>query len=89
MQAGPFGRNEPAAARGDEVENGGEGHGGIRGGGLRPGEAAEISSENTWQGSQSGGAWSGEEAGHEDAGGNKRRKSCHRHTAEQTRVLEA
>ncbi|OQU87590.1 hypothetical protein SORBI_3003G303500 [Sorghum bicolor] len=82
--AGPFGRKEPVAALGDEVENGSEGHGGIRGGGLRSGEAMEISSENMGQGSQSG-----EEASHEDAGGNKRRKSCHKHTPEQIRILEA
>ncbi|OEL22453.1 Homeobox-leucine zipper protein ROC9 [Dichanthelium oligosanthes] len=83
LQAGAFGRNEPAASAGDEVEVGDEGDDGIR---LRPGEAAEISSENTGPGrSQSG----GEEAGHEDGGDNKRRKSYHRHTAEQIKAMEA
>ncbi|PVH38016.1 hypothetical protein PAHAL_5G150600 [Panicum hallii] len=87
--AGGFGRNEPAASGGEEVEFGDEGGGGIR---LRPGEAAEISSENTAAGSQSGGAWSGgeEAAGHGDDGGdNKRRKSYHRHNAEQIKAMEA
>lgn len=70
------------------MEAGDEGDGGIR---LRQGEAAEISSENTGPGSQSGGAWSGgeEAAGHGDGGGNKRRKSYHRHTAEQIKAMEA
>ncbi|XP_025815339.1 LOW QUALITY PROTEIN: homeobox-leucine zipper protein ROC9-like [Panicum hallii] len=89
VQAGGFGRNEPAASGGEEVEFGDEGGGGIR---LRPGEAAEISSENTAAGSQSGGAWSGgeEAAGHGDDGGdNKRRKSYHRHNAEQIKAMEA
>lgn len=87
MQAGPFGGNEPAAAaRGDEGEDGDDSNGGIS---LRPGDVVEISSENTGQGSHSGGAWSGMEAGHEDAGDNKRRKSYHRHSAEQIRVMEA
>ncbi|XP_012701492.1 homeobox-leucine zipper protein ROC9 [Setaria italica] len=83
-----FGRNEPAASGGEGVEAGDEGDGGIR---LRQGEAAEISSENTGPGSQSGGAWSGgeEAAGHGDGGGNKRRKSYHRHTAEQIKAMEA
>lgn len=91
MQAGRFSWNEPAAARGDEVDDGDEGHGRIRDDGLRPGEAAEIISENMGQGSQSGGARSGEEASHEDAGGNKKRKSYRnlRHTAKQIRALEA
>ncbi|CAO2182829.1 unnamed protein product [Urochloa humidicola] len=88
--AGAFGRNEPVAPSGEEVEAGDEGDGGIR---LRPpGEAAEISSENTGPGSQSGGAWSGgeeEAAGHGDGGDHKRRKRYHRHTAEQITAMEA
>lgn len=80
--AGAFGRNEPAASCGEEVGAGDEGDGGIR---QRQGEAAEISSENTGPGSQSG----GEEAGHGDGGDNKRRKSYHRHTDEQVKAMEA
>ena len=85
MQAGGFGRNEPAASGGEEVDAVDEGGGGIR---LRPGEAAEISSENTAAGSQSGGE---DAAGHGDDGrrDNKRRKSYHRHTAEQIKAMEA
>jgi len=84
VQAGGFGRNEPAASGGEEVDAVDEGGGGIR---LRPGEAAEISSENTAAGSQQS---SGEEAaGHGDGGDNKRRKSYHRHTAEQIKAMEA
>jgi len=82
VQAGGFGRDEPAASGGGEVDAGDEG--GIR---LRPGEAAEMSSENTAAGSQQSG---GEEAaGHGDGGDNKRRKSYHRHTAEQIKAMEA
>ena len=85
MQAGGFGRDEPAASGGEEVDAVDEGGGGIR---LRPGEAAEISSENTAAGSQSGGE---DAAGHGDDGrrDNKRRKSYHRHTAEQIKAMEA
>nr|CAB3474326.1 unnamed protein product [Digitaria exilis] len=84
VPAGAFGRNEPATAGGEEVEAGDEGVGGIRL--VKHGEAADFSSGNTGTGSQSGGAWSGGE----DAGGaNKRRKSYHRHTAEQIKAMEA
>jgi len=82
VQAGGFGRDEPAASGGEEVDADDEG--GIR---LRPGEAAEMSSENTAAGGQQS---SGEEAaGHGDGGDNKRRKSYHRHTAEQIKAMEA
>nr|CAB3478366.1 unnamed protein product [Digitaria exilis] len=78
--AGAFGWNEPETAGGEEVEAGAdEGDGGIRL--VKQGEAPEISSGNTGTGSQSG----GEEAG----GANKRRKSYHRHTAEQIKAMEA
>ncbi|KAJ1285499.1 hypothetical protein BS78_03G283800 [Paspalum vaginatum] len=89
--AGAFGGNEPAAAGGDEAEDGDEGDGGIRSSlRVRAGESAEISSENTGPGSQSGGAWPGDEAAGGGGGDNKRRrKSYHRHTAEQIRVMEA
>ncbi|KAF0910490.1 hypothetical protein E2562_002944 [Oryza meyeriana var. granulata] len=83
-EAGVFGRNGPAAAGGDNVEEGEE---------VQPAEAAEISSENAGPGcsqSQSGGG-SGEDGGHDDdEGGNKkRRKNYHRHTAEQISIMEA
>ncbi|PNT72895.1 hypothetical protein BRADI_2g50517v3 [Brachypodium distachyon] len=81
--AGAFGRNAPAATSGEEVEEGDEWDGGIRG------EEVEISSENTGPGSPSGDG-DGEE-GHGDGGNKKKRsrKSYHRHTAEQVRVMEA
>ncbi|XP_062180833.1 homeobox-leucine zipper protein ROC9 [Phragmites australis] len=86
--AGAFAGNAPAAAGREEGEEGDEGDGGIRGG-LRPGDAVEISSENTGPaGSQSGGA-SWEEGGPDGGGDNKKRKSYHRHTTEQIRIMEA
>ncbi|XP_047052873.1 homeobox-leucine zipper protein ROC9 [Lolium rigidum] len=83
--AGAFGRNVPAATSGEEVEEGDEGDGGIRDEHL--GKEVEISSENTGQGSQSG---DGEEEDHYDGGNRKKRsrKSYHRHTAEQVRIME-
>ncbi|CAM0882599.1 unnamed protein product [Alopecurus aequalis] len=86
--AGAFGRNNaPAAMSGDEVEEGDEGDGGIRS--ERLGDDVEISSENTGPGSQSGDGE--EEEGRGDGGNEKKRsrKSYHRHTAEQVRVMEA
>ncbi|XP_071683573.1 homeobox-leucine zipper protein ROC9 [Lolium perenne] len=84
--AGAFGRNNtPAVTSGDEVEEGDEGDGGIRDEHL--GKEVEISSENTGPGSQSG---DGEEEDRYDGGSRKKRsrKSYHRHTAEQVRVME-
>uniref|UniRef100_A0A0D9V5Y2 Homeobox domain-containing protein n=1 Tax=Leersia perrieri TaxID=77586 RepID=A0A0D9V5Y2_9ORYZ len=85
-EAGAFGRNEPAAAGGYDVEGGNE---------VQPAsEAVEISSENAGPGcsqSQSGGG-SGEDGDHNDGEGGdkqKRRKKYHRHTAEQIRTMEA
>jgi homeobox-leucine zipper protein len=86
LQAGAFGRNNtPAVTSGDEVEEGDEGDGGIRDEHL--GKEVEISSENTGPGSQSG---DGEEEDRYDGGSRKKRsrKSYHRHTAEQVRVME-
>ncbi|KAE8818730.1 homeobox-leucine zipper protein ROC9 [Hordeum vulgare] len=88
--AGAFARNAPAATSGDEVEEDDEGSGGIRSGPL--GEEVEISSENKGPaGSQSGDGSGEEEEGHDDGGKRKKRsrKSYHRHTAEQVRVMEA
>jgi homeobox-leucine zipper protein len=87
VQAGAFGRNAPAATSGDEVEEGDEGGGGIRD--ERLGKDVEISSENTGPGSQSGDGE--EEEDHYDGGSKKKRsrKSYHRHTAEQVRIMEA
>ncbi|KAF7023902.1 hypothetical protein CFC21_036331 [Triticum aestivum] len=85
--AGAFARNAPS---GDEVEEGEEGSGGIIGG--PPGEEVEISSADTGPaGSQSGDGSGEEEEGHADGGKRKKRsrKSYHRHTAEQVRVMEA
>ncbi|KAM0896042.1 hypothetical protein ACQ4PT_023427 [Festuca glaucescens] len=83
--AGAFGRNAVAATSGDEVEEGDEGDGGIRDEHL--GKEVEISSENTGPGSQSG---DGEEEDRYDGGNRKKRsrKSYHRHTADQVRVME-
>uniref|UniRef100_A0ACD5VZ56 Uncharacterized protein n=1 Tax=Avena sativa TaxID=4498 RepID=A0ACD5VZ56_AVESA len=90
--AGAFGRNSTVATAtsGEEVEDRDEWHGGIRDERLVLGEEVEISSENTGPaGSQS----AEEEEGHgDDDGGKKKkrsRKSYHRHTAEQVRVMEA
>lgn len=89
VQAGAFARNAPAATSGDEVEEGEEGSGGIRS--ERPGEEVEISSENTGPAGSQSGDGSGEEEGHGDGGKRTKRsrKSYHRHTAEQVRVMEA
>ena len=91
MQAGAFGRNNASAAvSGDEVEEGDEGDdGGMMRSERLLGDDVEISSENTGPGSDG----EEEEDGHDD-GGNKNkkkrsRKSYHRHTAEQVRVMEA
>ncbi|TVU35032.1 hypothetical protein EJB05_16898, partial [Eragrostis curvula] len=86
--AGAFAGNAPASPEGEEVEEGDEGGGGIRGG-LRFGDAAEISSENTGPAASQSGGGSGDEGGHGDGGDRKRRKSYHRHTTEQIRVMEA
>jgi homeobox-leucine zipper protein len=86
VQAGAFGRNAPAATSGDEVEEADEGDGGIRGEHL--GKEVEISGENTEPGSQSA---DGEEEDHYHGANKKKRsrKSYHRHTAEQVRIMEA
>uniref|UniRef100_A0ACD5VUS3 Uncharacterized protein n=1 Tax=Avena sativa TaxID=4498 RepID=A0ACD5VUS3_AVESA len=85
--AGAFGRNSTVATSGEEVEERDEWHGGIRDQRLVLGEEVEISSENTGP----AGSQSAEEEGHDDGGKTKKRsrKSYHRHTTEQVRVMEA
>ncbi|KAK3165506.1 hypothetical protein QOZ80_1AG0034020 [Eleusine coracana subsp. coracana] len=86
--AGAFARNAPAAPGAEEAEEEGDDVGsGAIGGGLRLGDGAEISSENTGPAGSHSGGGSGEEG--DDGGDHKRRKSYHRHTAEQIRVMEA
>uniref|UniRef100_A0ACD5VKQ0 Uncharacterized protein n=1 Tax=Avena sativa TaxID=4498 RepID=A0ACD5VKQ0_AVESA len=96
--AGAFARNSTAATSGEEVEERDEWHGGIRDERLVLGEEVKISSENAGPaGSRSGDEGSAEEEeeeeeeGHGDGGKKKKRsrKSYHRHTAEQVRVMEA
>ncbi|KAF7037851.1 hypothetical protein CFC21_048134 [Triticum aestivum] len=85
--AGAFARKAPS---GDEVEEGEEGSVGVRSG--PPGGEVDVSSENTGPaGSQSGDGSGEEEEGHADGGKRKKRsrKSYHRHTSEQVRVMEA